>query len=109
MPPCLEIRSRAGSHDYASEMATQPRAHDDRLDGTPYLVGDGQTATDRFSVVADRARTTGIRARKAAAGIAHQARGLLPQFELSVRSDLVAESNRMEGIDTSPRELRELV
>jgi hypothetical protein len=33
---------------------------------------------------------------------------VLPQFELAIRSDLVAESNRLEGIESSSREVREL-
>lgn len=79
------------------------------LAGTPYLVGDEQAARDRFLVV--RARATRIRARAIAAArsIAQQAANVLPQFEVALRSDLVAESNRMEGIDSSPQGLRSLV
>lgn len=79
------------------------------LDGTPYLVGDGSAARDRFVVVRDRAASIRLRAQAAAEAISEQARGLLPQFEVALRSDLVAESNRMEGIDSSARELRDLV
>lgn len=75
---------------------------------TPYLIADGPEAKDRFASVASRARAIGSRAVAAAETIAEQARGVLPQFELAVRSDLVAESNRLEGIESSPREVRDL-
>lgn len=79
------------------------------LDGTPYLIGDGGAARDRFMVVRNRAASTRARALAAAASIAKQAQGLLLQFDIALRSDLVAESNRMEGIESSPRSVRDLV
>jgi Fic family protein len=79
------------------------------LAATPYLIGDGSAARDRFAVVRDRSNRTRARAEAAGRSIAVQAAGVLPQFEIALRSDLVAESNRMEGIDSSPVELRDLV
>jgi Fic family protein len=75
---------------------------------TPYLIEDGPAAQDRFCGVISRAEATRNRAIEASDSISQQARGVLPQFEIAVRSDLVAESNRMEGIDSSPREVRDL-
>ena len=57
----------------------------------------------------DRSERTRVRAEAAANSIADQALRVLPQFDIAVRSDLVAESNRMEGIESSPSELRDLV
>jgi Fic/DOC family protein len=75
---------------------------------TPYLISDGPDARERFSNVASRARTIGISAVAAAQSIAEQARHVLPQFELAVTSDLVSESNRLEGIESSSRDIRDL-
>src|SRR4051812_22013026 len=79
------------------------------LRGTPYLIGDGPDSLARFQAVSDRAQLTHGRAARAAEAIAEQARGVIPQFEAAIRSDLVAESNRMEGIPSSPRAVQELV
>lgn len=79
------------------------------LADTPYLVGDGAAALARFSVVRDRSERTRARAEAAAESIAKQAAGVLPQFQIALRSDLVAESNRMEGIESSPSDVRDLV
>lgn len=78
------------------------------LRGTPYLIADGSEARTRFVRVMTRAAGIGPRAILAAESIAEKARDVLPQFELAVRSDLVAESNRMEGIESSPREIKDL-
>lgn len=78
------------------------------LQRTPYLIADGAAARDRFSRVATRAVSVRDAAICAAETISERARGVLPQFELAIRSDLVAESNRMEGIDSSPKEVRDL-
>jgi Fic family protein len=90
-------------------MTTSSRPDADMLlRGTPYLIGDGPEAQDRFATVGDQAVRVRDRALQAAATIAEKASAVLPQFDLAVRSDLVAESNRMEGIDTSPRQIRDL-
>src|SRR4051794_2936785 len=78
------------------------------LTRTPYLIGDGPEAIDRFASVASRALSVGERAVRAAESIADQARNVLPQFDTAIRSDLVAESNRMEGIESSPKDVRDL-
>jgi Fic family protein len=80
-----------------------------RLGGTPYLIADGPASVDRFFTVAKRAHAIAERATQAAEAISTQARDVIPQFEMAIRSDLVAESNRMEGIDSSPKQVRELV
>jgi hypothetical protein len=84
-----------------------PRA-EQLFDGTPYLIADGPQARERFASVARRATGIQDRAVRAAESIAAQAESVLPQFDLAIRSDLVAESNRMEGIESSPREVRDL-
>jgi hypothetical protein len=79
------------------------------LASTPYLIADGRDAQIRYERVASRAGTIRERAISAAAAIAAEARRVLPQFEIAIRSDLVTESDRMEGIATSAREIRQLV
>lgn len=79
------------------------------LRGTPYLIGDGADASTRFERVRTRSVEIRHRALAAAERIASDAQRVLPQFEMAVRSDLVSESNRLEGIETSPRMIRDLV
>jgi Fic family protein len=75
---------------------------------TPYSIGDGSAALARFLSVANGAREVRARAIRAARAISEEAKDVLPQFEAAVRSDLVAESNRMEGIETSSSDVRDL-
>lgn len=77
------------------------------LEGTPYTV-DGLDGAKRFERVAQKTAQVRDRAVVAAATVAKQAEKVLPQFELAVRSDLVAESNRMEGINSSAPGIRDL-
>jgi Fic family protein len=82
---------------------------DEKLKPTPYLVADGADALARFEIVSTTAGSIRERALSAARSIAIQAQGALGPFEAAVRSDLVAESNRMEGIPSSSSEIRKLV
>ena len=95
-------RVSVGSREDALETA---HIHD-LLRATPYTI-DGPDA-QRFSRVAHSAEGIRGRAILAAVAVAEQARKVLPQFELAVRSDLVAESNRMEGIRSSAPQIRDL-
>jgi len=72
------------------------------LAGTPYLIGDGEDAARRFARVADRAESIRNRALVASERIADEAAKVLPQFEIAVRSDLVSESDRLEGACSAP-------
>lgn len=78
------------------------------LDGTPYLIGDGPDAAARFDRVAARSISIRDRAIKAQERIELEARTVLSQFEVAIRSDLVSESDRLEGIQTSAREIRDI-
>lgn len=80
----------------------------DLFEGTPYLIGDGEAAKQRFERVSSRALSIRDRAAAASQRIADEAARVLPQFEIAVRSDLVSESDRLEGIATSPRQMRDL-
>ncbi len=88
-----------------SEPSSDPES---LLNGTPYLVGDGEASRKRFATVSRRALRTHGRAQAAAQSIHQQAQGTLVQFDLAIRSDLVAESNKIEGINSSAAEVRQL-
>ena len=85
------------------------RQVDELLARTPYLIADGPEAVARFGRVAQKALSTHERAKAAAELIAQQAVSLLGPYESAMRSDLVAESNRLEGYSWSAKEVRELV
>jgi hypothetical protein len=85
------------------------RPPEEMMAGTPYLIADGDAAGQQFLAAATRAVGIRSRAMQAAERIAEEARLVLPQFDMAVRSDLVAESNRMEGIDVSASGVRDLV
>lgn len=89
-------------------MSNSSVSPEDLLFDTPYLTDAGYVSAERFTRVQDRAQSTRARAQAAWSQIQDEARKVLPQFQLAVRSDLVAESNRMEGIESSAREVRTL-
>ena len=68
------------------------------LSRTPYLIADGGEARERFDRVAAKALAAQARAVAAADSIAVQARAMLGPCRGRHRSDLVAESSRLEGI-----------
>jgi hypothetical protein len=84
-------------------------AIEELLSRTPYLIGDGDDTRVRFETVARRALKTHAVAREAAETIAEEADEILGPYEAAMRSDLVAESNRIEGYDVSAREVNDLV
>lgn len=82
---------------------------DDLLASTPYLVADGEDAVARFGRVAGTALNTHARAIAAAEEIGKKAERALGPYESAIRSELVAESNRMEGYRWSATEVRDVV
>ncbi len=81
---------------------------EEMLRRTPYLIADGQAGQARFESAATRSLATHERARAAAGEIASTAVKLLGPYESAMRADLVSESNRLEGLDVSQREVFEL-
>lgn len=79
------------------------------LDRTPYLVADGDAARVRFAGVAAKALATHARAIAASRVISQHADELLGPYESAMRSDLVAESNQMDGYTWTSTEVRDLV
>ncbi len=79
------------------------------LQGTPYLMPEDQASLQAFNRVAVRARETADRARQSQAQIGQEAAVLLEPFYLAQRSDLVAESNQIEGYDVTRRQVQEAV
>lgn len=84
----------------------RPEEIDDRLNTTPYLVADGNDATKRYAGIQRKSLTTQDRARIAYEEIARQTDDRLKSCQSVIRSELVAESNRMEGYDSRAKEVR---
>lgn len=76
---------------------------------TPYLVGSDEASLTRFATVYQRSMATRARAEAVAAEIKAQAQEILEPFGKALRTDLVAESNRLEGYDWSRTAVREVV
>lgn len=81
--------------------------YENMLAGTPYLIEDGDAGLQRFKRVLKKATQVRERAIKAAAETASTAEQVLSQFEDAVRSDLVAESERLEGYDTTASSIQD--
>src|SRR5438034_11092341 len=79
------------------------------LSRTPYLVGSDDASLKRFSAVYQRSIGTRARAEAVAAEIEAQAQEILEPFAKALRTDLVAESNRLEGYQWSRASVREVV
>lgn len=79
------------------------------LEGTPYLVPGDSASQLRFSRVREKALATHERAKVAAERIATRTGAILGPYESAMRSELVAESNRMEGYDSTPKGVRDLI
>lgn len=90
-------------------MTALAESPEELLRRTPYLVADDPASLEKFEQVAARALATHERAKAAAETIASQTSALLRPYESAMRSELVAESNRMEGYDTTASGVRELV
>lgn len=82
---------------------------DAQLRGTPYLVAAEEPSRLRFSRLQERSLQIREQAVRVNAGIAERAAGLLAPFETAIRTELVAESNQMEGYDWSSTAVRNLV
>lgn len=79
------------------------------LKGTPYLIDGTSDATVRFGKVLTRSSEVGERARQTNRRVAHQASAALEPFRAALRSELVAESNRIEGYEWTTAQVRQAV
>jgi Fic family protein len=79
------------------------------LAGTPYLIADGTLAERKFERVLERALEVRDRAERIGARVQEQAGDVFESFGLVMRSELISESNRIERIDWTPMQVREVV
>jgi hypothetical protein len=79
------------------------------MQGTPYLTQGDQASEKRFNLVNVRAEDVRERALRAHERIAGEASELLGPYTRALRSDLVSESNRIEGYEYSASQIRELI
>jgi hypothetical protein len=79
------------------------------LSGTPYLTHGDAASESRFDKVHARAIDVRDRALATQERISHEAEELLAPYLVAIRSDLVAESNRIEGYEWNSHQIRELV
>ena len=79
------------------------------LNRSPYVVDDGKISHGRFMRVRETCREASEIAIRAQERIRRQAGESFPAFADSIRSNIVAESNRIEGYDWSAETVAEVV
>ena len=79
------------------------------LAGTPYLIAEDSLSARRFEAAATRSSETRRRATETNARIVAEAREVLDPYLKAARTDLVAESNVIEGMQWSAQEVRAVV
>jgi Fic family protein len=79
------------------------------LAGTPYLVATDETSFRRFLTVYNRSIATKERAKAVADQVAEDALEILEPLTKALRTDLVAESNRLEGYDWTRPQVQQVV
>lgn len=77
--------------------------------GTPYLISDEPGATDRAAGTLRSAAELRQKARTAQSRLMLESQLVLEPFEKALRSEMVAESNRIEGNDWSTHEVRRII
>ena len=88
---------------------TSPNDVDKALARTPYLVADGEDALKRFQRVSLGTQVLLAKSRAAYQRIEEEAHDRLGNLTTVIRSELVAESNKMEGYDSAPGAIRNLI
>jgi Fic family protein len=79
------------------------------LGGTPYLVDGEASSLKRFAKVQEKSEGAKTRALQVAERVARDAGAIFESFRDAIRSDLVAESNQMEGYAWTQQQVRETV
>lgn len=82
-------------------MTDQSSDKSDLLAGTPYLIGDDAETKAQFSKLVQKAEIARELSLKAAKKVEHETEAILEQYTRIVRSDLVAQSNVIEGYEWS--------
>lgn len=81
----------------------------DLLEGSPYLVPEDDRSLEAFTKTAERSIGVADKARRAWLNIASETSSLLEPFLLAQRSELVSESNQIEGYAVSASQVQEAV
>ena len=79
------------------------------LKGTPYLIADGAASLQRFEYVRSKAATLEFRAKDVQQRVREQTNEAYQDFWQAYRSDIVAESNRIEGYEWSQPEVAQAI
>lgn len=79
------------------------------LQGTPYLIPSDSESAKRFSTELSRSRQSQNLTEKATKRIAREAKEILGPYVMAARTDLVAESNVMEGMNWTATEAQAIV
>jgi len=93
----------------SSARATGRGNPNDLLNGSPYLVPEYDRSLEAFTKTAEMSLAVANRAQRAWLNIASETTSLLEPFLLSQRSELVSESNLIEGYQVSPRQVQDAV
>lgn len=79
------------------------------LAGTPYTIDDDTAAEHQFKRVIDKSAVLADNFAAVGSAIREQAVDVFQSFGLSLRSELVAESNQIENLSWTPAQVREVV
>lgn len=82
---------------------------EDPLRGSPYLIEDDEASQTRSRTAFRRAAEVRDSALDAQRRLESRASSLLEPFQVALRSDMVAESNQIEGYAWSPEEVRSII
>ena len=77
------------------------------LEGTPYLISGGSSGAEKFRRLLERSASVHDRAVWVGQRIREQVAGTFASFGLAWRSELIAESNRLEYFDCTAEEVSE--
>ena len=106
----IQAATLDGPHDqYVCCRTTRVTSTDSMLAGTPYVIPEDAESQRSFAKVLSKNSETSLRAQRVREQIGQEAEELLGPFLFAQRSDLVAESNQMEGYDVSRRQVQDAV
>jgi len=105
--PLSAIQSRRNMVDTVPDPQTSPS--EEQLRGTPYLIASDATSQARFAQIQNRSLQINQLALSVSEHIRSLADTLLAPFTAAIRTELVAESNRIEGYDWSSSTVKQAV
>lgn len=79
------------------------------LHGTPYVIDESAAAQQKFKSILDKSETVAHRAQQIGLNLRKGAADVFETFGITLRSEIVAESNQMENYEWTGPQVRQLV